>query len=99
MRMMVVMPALAETDEGDPPVIPRIIASLEAARAPHVTAGIDQPGAMVPHHDTQADSPEHQAKTSHAEQRDSQDKRRKPVIVVQPKIKTMLRQVRGILRH
>src|SRR4051812_24488436 len=38
-RVMVVVPALAEREECDPPAVARVVARFEAARAPHVRGG------------------------------------------------------------
>ena len=56
-RVVVVVPALAEGEEGDPPVVARIVVRLEPARAPHVRGGVHQPGGVQPEHDAEAQIP------------------------------------------
>src|SRR5215831_10622690 len=96
MGMVIVVPALAETDESDPPVVPRIIASGEPARAPHVSTRIDEPRSVEAHHYSQADTPKDQAKISDGEQHHTGRKGGNPVIVIQPDVKTVLCEVGGI---
>src|SRR5947209_3255994 len=43
MRVMIVVPALAESQERDPPTVGRIIVGGEPASAPHVRSRVDQP--------------------------------------------------------
>ena len=66
MGVVIVVPAFAEGDQRDPPVIAGIVARVEAARAPHVRDGVDQPGGVQADDDAQADAPQHQRKAAEA---------------------------------
>src|SRR6185295_4508725 len=46
MRVVIVMPSLAEREKGDPPAVSGIIPGIEAARAPQVRGRIHQPGSV-----------------------------------------------------
>ncbi len=60
MRMVIVVPAFAKGEQRHPPAIAGIVACGEAAPAPEVSSGVDQPGGMQADHHAHADSPEKQ---------------------------------------
>src|SRR5690349_4317444 len=43
MRMVIVVPALAEREERHPPVVARVVSRVEPARTPHVRSRVHQP--------------------------------------------------------
>ena len=57
-RMMIVVPAFAEGQRGNPPVIARIVMCRKPARAPHMSSGVNQPRGMKAEDDPEADAPE-----------------------------------------
>ena len=57
--VVVVVPAFAAGEESDPPVVAGVVAGLEAALAPEVGGGVDQPGGVQAEGDAQEGSPEH----------------------------------------
>src|SRR5258708_18560493 len=62
MGVVVVVPALAAGEDGDPPVVAGVVLGLEAALAPEVGGGVDQPGGVETDGDAQEGSPEDHAK-------------------------------------
>src|SRR5580692_8332574 len=58
MRMMIVVPAFAAGEQGDPPQVTRIVARGKALGTPHMRGGVDQPGDVQTERDTEEDAPE-----------------------------------------
>ena len=56
--VVVVVPAFAAGEQGDPPGVARVVLGVEAARAEHVGGGVDQPGGVQAESDAQEGSPE-----------------------------------------
>src|SRR5271170_7518178 len=55
--MVVVVPAFAAGEESDPPVIAGVVLGLEAALAPEVRRGVDEPGGVEADGDAEECSP------------------------------------------
>ncbi len=55
--MVIVMPAFASGEEGNPPVVGGVVAGFEAARAPQMSHGVDEPGDVEADGNSQEDSP------------------------------------------
>ena len=64
-RVVVVMPALAAGEDGDPPVVAGVVAGFEAALAVKVRGGVDEPGGVQADDDAEECSPEHHAQAAH----------------------------------
>ncbi len=64
--VMVVVPALAEGQGGDPFVIAGRVTALIGNAAPAVGGGIDQPGDVIHDHQAQGNSPEHEGPAADA---------------------------------
>ena len=64
MGVVIVVPAFAKREKRDPPIIAGIVSGGEAAVAPHVGCGIDQPGGMQADDDAQATAPENERKSA-----------------------------------
>src|SRR3984957_16131473 len=62
--VVVVVPAFAAGEESDPPVVAGVVLGLEAALAPEVSGGVDEPGGMEADGDAQEGSPENHAEGS-----------------------------------
>src|SRR5271156_377525 len=60
MRVVIVVPAFAPGQQGDPPAVGGKVARGKAARAPGVGCGVDQPGGMQSDHGAQKNSPENE---------------------------------------
>ena len=96
--VVVVMPAFARCDEGNEPVVAGVIASFEAAAAPHVCRRIHQPGAMQTDYDTQKDAPQYERYTAEGSEQAAQHNHGDPMIVVEPDVEAIFHQIRRILR-
>ena len=57
MGVVVVVPALAAADQGDPPVVARVVAGFKAARAPEMRGRVDEPGSVQTERHAQEGSP------------------------------------------
>src|SRR6202042_922097 len=62
--VVVVVPAFAAGEDGDPPVVAGVVLGLEAALAPEVGGGVDQPGGVEPDGDAEEGSPENHAESA-----------------------------------
>src|SRR3954453_20203357 len=58
MSVMIVVPSFSKCEKCYPPVVPRVVASDEAPRAPHMRGRIHEPGSMEPDNHTNASAPE-----------------------------------------
>ncbi len=56
--MVVVMPAFAEAQQGDPPAVAGVVGGLEVAVTPGVSRGVDEPGAVIGTGCSQEDAPD-----------------------------------------
>ena len=72
MRMMIVVPALAEGEKSDKPVVGGKIAGREAARAPEVGDRVHHPGGMQADDGAQEDSPKQERQPADGEQHELQ---------------------------
>src|SRR6266852_9609097 len=62
MSVVVIVPALAESNERNPPVVAGVISCGEPAPAPHMCSGVDQPGGVQTENHANEDAPQHQRK-------------------------------------
>ena len=90
---MVVVPALAGSQERNPPVIPGIISGRESAATPHVRSRIDQPSRVEAYDCPEADAPQQEWNTADTEKEQCKDDHGNPMIVVQPHVKAIFRQI------
>src|SRR6266567_5945223 len=97
MGVVIVMPALAECEQGDPPAVGRKVASCESPRAPAVGGGIHQPCGMQSHDRAQEDSPHQKWETADCEQCSGNKNHWHPVIFGQPNMCLRFRQVRNVM--
>jgi len=58
MGVVVVVPAFASADEGDPPVVAGVVAGFKTAGAPEVGSGVDEPGGVEAEGDAHEGAPE-----------------------------------------
>jgi hypothetical protein len=61
MSVVVVVPAFAAGEHGDPPVVAGVVLGLEAALAPEVSGGVDKPRSVEADGDAEEGSPEEHA--------------------------------------
>src|SRR5258708_36652290 len=64
MGVVVVVPALAAGEDGDPPVVAGVVLGLEAALAPEGGGGVDEPGGVEADGDAEEGSPEDHAESA-----------------------------------
>ena len=56
--VMVVVPALTPAEERDPPIVRRLIASVERSIAAMMRGAVDQPRNVIREYDSNEDSPD-----------------------------------------
>src|SRR6476661_5457999 len=93
MRVMIVVPALAGCQERNPPVISGIISGSKSAATPHVRSRIDQPSRVEADDYPEADAPKQEWNTADSEKEQCKDDHGNPMIVVQPHVKAIFRQI------
>lgn len=59
--VVVVVPAFAAGEDGDPPVVAGVVLGFEAALAPEMRGGVYKPCCVKPNCNAQESSPEHHA--------------------------------------
>ena len=59
--VVVVVPTFAAGEQSDPPVVAGVVLGLEAALAPEVGGGVDEPGRMEAYGDAKEGSPKNHA--------------------------------------
>ena len=99
MGMVVVVPAFAERDQGDPPQVAGIVLGAEASAAPHVRRGIDQPGRMQADDYPQRHDPQQHAQAAEDQGEQAQHRQRNPVPLAQQAVEAILEQVGSVLAH
>ena len=62
--VVVVVPAFAAGEQSDPPVIAGVVLGLEAALAPEMGGGVDEPGGVKADGDAEECSPENHAEST-----------------------------------
>jgi hypothetical protein len=65
MGVVVIVPAFAAGEDGDPPVVAGVVLGFEAALAPEVSCGVDQPGGVKADGDPKEGSPEDHAESTY----------------------------------
>ena len=78
MGVVIVVPAFAAGQQGNPPVVAGVIAGFEAARTPQVRGGIDQPGGVQSQRDAQEDAPQNPGPAAMASRISAQRESREP---------------------
>ncbi len=92
MRVVVVVPALAEAEERHPPVA-GVVVGLEAALPEHVGGGVDHPGRVQADRDAQEDGPVHHPPAAPGQQTEAEHGQRHPVIGREPAIERVLAEI------
>ena len=90
---MVVVPALAGGQERNPPVISGIISRSKSSATPHVRSRIDQPSTVEADDYPETDAPQQEWNPSDKEKEQCKNDHGNPMIVVQPHVKTIFRQI------
>jgi hypothetical protein len=106
--VVVVVPALATGEDGDPPVVAGVVLGFKASLAPEVSGGVDQPCGMKADGDAEEGSPEDHAEStydvvacrcegcSEGDLKYAGDDERKVVVLAQPDVDWVLGEVGSI---
>src|SRR5690242_13933016 len=81
---MIVVPALAESDDGQPPVVAAVVRRGEAARTDDVRQRIDGKGAVIQQYSRNDVAPDECAGAADQEHEYAESDRRKKMIAVEP---------------
>ena len=93
MRMMVVVPALAKGEQGDPPTVARIFAGFKAPPAPHMRGRVHQPGRVQPDRYPHKDSPQQDTPTAEGEHQDGEHDQWHVIETVEQNVESIFDQV------
>src|SRR5215469_6794286 len=108
MGVVVVVPAFAAGEDGDPPVVPGVIAGLKAALAPEVRGGVDEPRGVKTEGYAKEGCPENHADSSseamagggesgtEAELHEAGDGEGEPVVLREPDVNRVAGEVRSV---
>jgi hypothetical protein len=106
--VVVVVPAFAAGEQSDPPVVARVVFGLEAALAPEVGGGVDEPGGVEADGDAEEGCPEDHAdcaddvvarageQTADDELEHASGDQRNPVVFAEPDVDGVLGEVGGV---
>src|ERR1700722_10981261 len=94
--VMVVVPAFAKGQNGDPETVSGSVAGFVALRAPHMRGGIHQPGGMQADDGAQEDSPEEPGPAANRIKEDGDYHRRHHVPLADPEMKLVFAKVGDI---
>src|SRR5437588_2679287 len=92
-RVVVVVPALAECHQGDEQVISRVVSGLEPTRPPHVRRRVDQPSRVQAHNGAQEDGPKEDRPAAEDEKRGPEHDLREIVPARNPDVEATFEQV------
>src|SRR5579864_4413178 len=99
MGVVIVVPALTESEQRHPPVIAGIVASPEPPSAPHMSHGVDSPGGVKPKYQADAHAPEQEWKTTNSQQGDTEQDRKNPVVGIEVDVERVLCQIGSVFGH
>src|ERR1700722_13621658 len=95
--MMVVVPSLSTSQQGDQQVIARVVTGCEATPAPQMRDRIDHPGDVQTERHRQKCTPENPGPSSDRKEGETHHGERDPVKSVEPAIKRLSREFRSVL--
>ena len=93
MRVVVVVPALAERHQGDEQVVRRVVRGLEPTRPPHVRRRVDQPRRVQSDDGAQEDGPKEDRPAAEDEKRGPEHDLREIVPARNPDVEATFEQV------
>src|SRR5208337_5480949 len=91
--VVVVVPALAVSQEGDPPEICGLVAGGERTVTPDVTGGIHQPGGVQHENSAEETAPHHPAHPAQVIEKNQERDRKDDVISVDPAVNRVLVEI------
>ena len=95
-RVMIVVPALAESKYGNPKTVFGGVVRQEPPRTPHVCRGVYQPSGVQADHDSHKHSPQEKWQSADGEECYATHRERYPVPFADPELKFVLPQVGNI---
>src|ERR1700722_788909 len=96
MGVMIVMPTFAEAEQGNEPVVPRIVPRLEPPRTPEMRQRVHHPSRMQIRSDAKTYAPQEERQSPANQQQRRKNQQGHRVIPRYPYDKRILQQVRGI---
>src|SRR5271165_3220965 len=90
---MVVVPAFAEAQERDPPVVGRAVAGAERLIANRMRCAVDQPGAVIREHEAREKSPDDERPATDQIEHDAERKAQYEMIALEGPVGRILEQV------
>src|SRR5262249_39414792 len=94
--VMVVVPAFAEAQDRYPEAVPRTVTGEKAARAPHVSGGIYEPGRVQAHNRPQEDAPHHPGESPSCQKYQAESGCGDPVPFADPAVEFILAEIGDI---
>jgi hypothetical protein len=94
---MIVVPTLASCKQSDPPIVSRVITVGESPGSPHMGGRVDEPSGVKTYRHSQKDAPKNYRPTANREQDQGEEGERNPMVAIQPAIKIIFHQIRGVL--
>jgi hypothetical protein len=91
--VVVVVPAFAEGEEGDPEAVAGGVGGVEATRAPHVGGGVDEPGGVEAEDGAEEDSPEEIRPSAECEKSEAEDGDGQPVPLADPDVELVFAEI------
>jgi len=108
MGVVVVVPAFAACEDGDPPVVAGVVLGFKAALAPQVSSGVDQPGGVEADGDTEEGPPENHTESAYcvvagrcegcakSNLKEAGDDERHVVVLAEPDVDRVFGEVRSV---
>src|ERR1700690_2127883 len=93
---MIIVPAVAESEQGDPPEIGGTIAGDKRARTPNVGGGIDEKRGVKAENRAAENAPEKKGPATDSEEKGSQDQCGNEVIFCNPDVELILLKVGNV---
>jgi hypothetical protein len=94
--VVVVVPAFAEGEDGDPEAVARIIGGVKAPRAPQMRCRIHEPGEVQPQGHAQEDGPQGDLPAEYRQDQQARYRQGYPVPFADPDMEAVVHQVAGV---
>src|SRR5580700_11492797 len=96
MGVVIVVPSFTATEECHPPAVAGMVAGFEAARSPHVSRRVDEPGGMQTEGDAQEDSPHEAGPAADGEQDQADNDHGNPVVFADPDVELIAGKIGSV---
>ena len=94
--VVVVVPALSECEQRDPPIVRRMITRGKWTGTPQVRRGIDEPCGVQADYRAQKNAPEQERKSTNCEEDDAQHNHWDVIVFRNPNLKLVLRKIGNV---